>query len=199
MRNYEIIILVHPDQSEQVPTMLERYQTLIKKEKGEIHRVEDWGRCQLAYPIRKLHKAHYLLLNVLCSQKVLDELVHSFRFSDAILRHMITIQDGAISSPSPHLKPKEEQSESAQPQDNDFFGRGDMGGRYRRKKQSAFSSKDIQEIDYKNTNLLKMFISETGKIIPSRITGASAKFQRRIAQAVKRARAIALLPYCDHH
>lgn len=197
MRNYEILFLVHPDQSEQVPTMLERYQALVKKEKGEVQRVEDWGRCQLAYPIRKLHKAHYVLMNIACSQAVLDELVHSFRFSDAILRHMVTIQDEPATGPSPYLKPKDEQQESTQ--EPDFFGRGDAGGRYRRKRQSSSYSKDIKNIDYKNVNLLKTFITETGKIIPSRITGAPAKYQRRVALAVKRARTIALLPYSDQH
>jgi small subunit ribosomal protein S6 len=200
MRNYEIIFLVHPDQSEQVSTMLERYQTLIKKQGGEIHRVEDWGRCQLAYPIRKLHKAHYILMNVACTQEVLDELIHSFRFSDAILRHMITTCDEAATGPSAHLMPKEELGDLAQNMEPDFSGRGsDMTGRFRRKKQSLFSAKDINKIDYKNTNLLKACISESGKIIPSRITGTPAKLQRRVALAVKRARFIALLPYCDHH
>lgn len=198
MRNYEILFLVHPDQSEQVPTMLERYKALIKKEKGEVQREEDWGRCQLAYPIRKLHKAHYVLMNITCNQAVLDELVHSFRFSDAILRHMIIIQDEPVTGPSPYLKPKDEQ-QTDNAQDADFFGRGDAGGRYRRKRQSSTYSKDIKDVDYKNVNLLKTFITETGKIIPSRITGAPAKYQRRVALAVKRARAIALLPYCDHH
>lgn len=200
MRNYEIIVLVHPDQSEQVPAMSERYQALIKKQGGDIQRIEDWGRCQLAYPIRKLHKAHYLLMNVACTQEVLDELVHSFRFSDAILRHMITVCDEAATGPSIHLMPKEELADISQNVDSEFSPRGpDMTGRFRRKKQSLFSAKDIKKIDYKNTNLLKACISESGKIIPSRITGAPAKFQRRVALAVKRARFLALIPYCDHH
>lgn len=200
MRNYEIIFLVHPDQSEQVPAMLERYQALIKKQGGEIHRVEDWGRIPLAYPIRKLHKAHYILMNVTCTQAVLDELIHSFRFSDAILRHMVIVQDEIVTGPSAHLMPKEELADISQNIDSEFPSRGgDMTGRFRRKKQSLFTAKDIDKIDYKNTNLLKACISESGKIIPSRITGAPAKFQRRVALAVKRARFLALLPYCDHH
>lgn len=193
MRNYEILLLVHPDQSEQVPAIVERYQSLIKKEGGSISRFEDWGRCQLAYPIRKLHKAHYVLMNITCNQATLDELVHLFRFSDAILRHLVTVQDEVITEPSARLKPKEG---GAKPIEYDF---GREMGRFRRKKQSLFASTNIKEIDYKNTDLLKICLTETGKIIPSRITGASAKFQRRIALAIKQARFLALLAYCDHH
>ena len=96
MRHYEIILLIHPDQSEQVPAMLERYKTLITGSGGAIHRVEDWGRRQLAYPIAKVHKAHYVLMNIETDQKTLAELNGAFRFSDAVLRHMVTICDKAI-------------------------------------------------------------------------------------------------------
>lgn len=196
MRNYEILFLVHPDQSDQVPTMIERYQSLIKKEKGAVHRLEDWGRCQLSYPIRKLHKAHYVLMNITCNQAVLDEFAHSFRFSDAILRHLVIARDKPITEPSPRLRTKDASSESAQSAEPEI---GRDIGRYRRKKQSQFASKDIKEIDYKDVDLLKMCVTETGKIIPSRTTGASAKLQRQIALAIKQARFISLLPYCDHH
>jgi small subunit ribosomal protein S6 len=198
LRHYEILFLVHPDQSEQVPAMLERYQALIKREGGQVDRLEDWGRCQLAYPIRKLHKAHYILMNVTCNQTTLNELVHLFRFSDAILRHLIVVKKEVIVGPSPRLKIRDAQAESAyQAAELDASNR-DIG-RFRRKKQSPFASKDISEIDYKNVELLKNCITETSKIIPSRITGAPAKFQRRAALAIKRARFVALLPYCDHH
>jgi len=197
MRNYEILFLVHPDQSEQVPAMIERYQSLIKKENGNIHRLEDWGRCQLAYPIRKIHKAHYILMNIQCNQTVLDELTHSFRFSDAILRHLIIAREQAITEPSQRLKAKESQAEAPQAAESEIVT-GDIG-RYRRKKQSQLTSKEVKEIDYKDTDLLKTCITETGKIIPSRTTGAPAKLQRQVALAIKRARFIAMLPYCDHH
>lgn len=89
MRHYEIVFIVHPDQSEQVPAMVERYQSLITGQDGKIHRLEDWGRRQLAYPIQKLVKAHYVCLNVECGQATLDELEHSFRYNDAVLRHLV--------------------------------------------------------------------------------------------------------------
>ncbi len=119
MRHYEIIFMVHPDQSEQVPAMVERYTNLIKTSGGSIHRLEDWGRRQLAYPINKLHKAHYILLNAECGQEVLDELIHTFRFNDAILRHLIIKRDHAVTEPSPLIKAKEA------PADESYEGRKD--------------------------------------------------------------------------
>jgi small subunit ribosomal protein S6 len=100
MRHYEIIFLVHPDQSAQVPGMIERYQSIIQTSNGTIHRLEDWGRRQLAYPIKKVHKAHYVLLNVECNQETLTELETSFRFNDAILRSMTLLQKHAITETS---------------------------------------------------------------------------------------------------
>jgi small subunit ribosomal protein S6 len=103
MRHYEIVFLVHPDQSEQVPAMLERYKGMITAGGGNVHRVEDWGRRQLAYPLQKIHKAHYVMLNVEC-----DELAGSFRFSDAVLRHLVIGMDAAVTEPSPMAKGEEE-------------------------------------------------------------------------------------------
>jgi small subunit ribosomal protein S6 len=108
MRHYEIIFLVHPDQSEQVPAMIERYKGMITADGGQVHRLEDWGRRQLAYPISKVHKAHYVLLNIECDQKALGELTGSFRFSDAVLRHLVTSLDSAVTEPSPMAKAEEE-------------------------------------------------------------------------------------------
>ncbi len=113
MRHYEIVFLVHPDQSEQVPAMVERYRGIIQNDGGAIHRFEDWGRRQLAYPIQKLHKAHYVLLNVETSKEVIDELVQGFRFNDAILRHLIVRMDGPVTATSPLAK--EEDSRPARP------------------------------------------------------------------------------------
>jgi small subunit ribosomal protein S6 len=104
MRHYEIVFIVHPDQSEQVPAMVERYRNLITGNGGQIHRLEDWGRRQLAYTIQKVHKAHYLLMNIECDQATLDELEHGFRFNDAILRHLIISRDEAITAASPMMK-----------------------------------------------------------------------------------------------
>jgi len=101
MRHYEIVFLVHPDQSEQVPAMVDRYKSIIEGDGGTIHRLEDWGRRQLAYPINKLHKAHYVLMNIECSKNALDELESAFRFNDAVLRHLTIRREEAITEPSP--------------------------------------------------------------------------------------------------
>jgi len=110
MRHYEIVFIVHPDQSEQVPAMVERYRTLVTSKKGAIHRLEDWGRRQMAYPIQKVHKAHYVLMNIECDQETLDELEHAFRFNDAVLRHLTIKTKAAVTAPSAMMK--EEKSRS---------------------------------------------------------------------------------------
>jgi small subunit ribosomal protein S6 len=108
MRHYEVVVLVHPDQSEQVPAMLERYKGMIAAGGGAVHRVEDWGRRQLAFPITKIHKAHYVLLNIETDQKTLAELTGAFRFSDAVLRHLVVSMDKAVTEPSPMARGEEE-------------------------------------------------------------------------------------------
>lgn len=108
MRHYEIVFLVHPDQSEQVPAMIERYRSIVEGDGGQIHRLEDWGRRQLAYPIAKAHKAHYVLMNVECSQNSLDELGSAFRFNDAVIRNMIIQRDEAVTEPSFMVKGKDD-------------------------------------------------------------------------------------------
>ena len=110
MRHYEICFVVHPDQSEQVPAMVERYQGVIASRGGQVHRLEDWGRRQLAYPLQKVHKAHYVLMNIECDQETVNELEHSFKFSDAVLRHLIVKMPKAVTAPSPMMK--EEKSKS---------------------------------------------------------------------------------------
>jgi len=109
MRHYEVVFLVHPDQSEQVPAMLERYKGLITTSGGAIHREEDWGRRQLAYPINKIHKAHYVLLNIECGADTLDELTAMFKFNDAVLRHMVIAREEAVTDVSPMAKTVEEE------------------------------------------------------------------------------------------
>jgi len=110
MRHYEVVFIVHPDQSEQVPAMIERYRAQIEASGGNIHRLEDWGRRQLAYPIQKIHKAHYVLMNIECGKEALDELEHGFKFNDAILRHLTLSTKTAVTAPSPMMK--EEKSKS---------------------------------------------------------------------------------------
>jgi small subunit ribosomal protein S6 len=111
MRHYEIVFLVHPDQSEQVPAMIERYKSAIEAGNGKIHRLEDWGRRQLAYPIQNLVKAHYVLMNIEAEQSVLDELVDTFRFNDAILRHLVMRRDDAVTEQSLIMKNKDEKGD----------------------------------------------------------------------------------------
>ena len=108
MRHYEIVFLVHPDQSEQVPAMIERYRSIIETNSGAIHRMEDWGRRQLAYPINKIHKAHYILMNVECDSANIDELTHAFRFNDAVIRNLIISKKGPVTDASPLIKEKED-------------------------------------------------------------------------------------------
>ena len=110
MRHYEIVFIVHPDQSEQVPAMVERYRTLVTGKNGHMHRLEDWGRRQLAYPIQKIHKAHYVLMNIEADQETMNELEHSFKFNDAVLRHLIIKVKAAVVTPSAMMK--EEKSRS---------------------------------------------------------------------------------------
>ncbi len=112
MRNYEVVFMVHPDQSEQVPGMIERYSETIKAGNGTIHRLEDWGRRQLAYPINKLHKAHYVLMNIEASNEVIEELETAFRYNDAVLRNMIMRQKDAVTEASPMSRKDERKAES---------------------------------------------------------------------------------------
>lgn len=113
MRHYEIVFLVHPDQSEQVPAMVERYRSLITDNSGNVHRIEDWGRRQLAYPINKIHKAHYVMMNVECNADTLAELESIFRFNDAVIRNMVIRRDEAITDASPLKKDNEKSSKPA--------------------------------------------------------------------------------------
>lgn len=109
MRHYEVVFLVHPDQSDQVSAMVERYRALIEGNAGHVHRLEDWGRRQLAYPIKKLIKAHYILMNVECRAEDMEELVSMFRFNDAVIRHMVLSRQEAVTEPSPLAKSQDEE------------------------------------------------------------------------------------------
>src|SRR5262249_36502044 len=131
MRHYEIVFLVHPDQSEQVPAMIERYKGMIAAGEGRVHRLEDWGRRQLTYPIAKVHKAHYVLMNIECDQKILNDLTGAFRFSDAVLRHLVVNMDSAVTEPSPMAKAADEEGEGGRRRDRREDG-DDEGDRPRR-------------------------------------------------------------------
>ena len=133
MRHYEIVFLVHPDQSEQVPAMIDRYKGIIAAGNGRVHRLEDWGRRQLAYPIAKVHKAHYVLMNIECEQKIIDELTGAFRFSDAVLRHLVINVDSAVVEPSHMAKAEEEEGGARRERAREDSGLADEedGGRRR--------------------------------------------------------------------
>src|SRR6185312_9908558 len=129
MRHYEIVFLVHPDQSEQVPAMIERYKSMIAAGNGHVHRLEDWGRRQLTYPIAKVHKAHYVLMNIECDGKTLNELTGAFRFSDAVVRHLVVKMDAAVTEPSPMARADEDEG----------------GGRRERQRAESVQSADDAE------------------------------------------------------
>ncbi len=115
MRHYEVVFLVHPDQSEQVPAMIDRYRAIVESDGGRVHRLEDWGRRQLAYPIAKVHKAHYVLMNIESSQEALNELKSAFRFNDAVIRDMVLTTKEAVTEPSPMGKFREESEREYEP------------------------------------------------------------------------------------
>lgn len=122
MRHYEVVFMVHPDQSEQVPAMIERYKSLIEGDSGKVHRLEDWGRRQLAYPIENLVKAHYVLMNIECGQKVLTELSDSFRYNDAVLRHVVLKMEEAATEQSLIMKNKDEKGDRRRRDDDVMLG-----------------------------------------------------------------------------
>ena len=117
MRHYEVVFIVHPDQSEPVPGMVDRYRAMVTSRNGRVHRLEDWGRRQLAYSIQKVHKAHYVLMNLECDQETLNELEHAFKFNDAVLRHLIVAMDTAVVAPSPMMKEEKSRSLTDKPSD----------------------------------------------------------------------------------
>jgi small subunit ribosomal protein S6 len=126
MRHYEIVFMVHPDQSEQVPAMVNRYQTMIQATGGVIHRVEDWGRRQLAYPINKVHKAHYVLMNIECGAPALNELTSAFRFNDAVIRNLVMLKDEAVTGPSLLARQPDDERERESPRaDGEDKGTGE--------------------------------------------------------------------------
>lgn len=142
MRHYEVVFLVHPDQSEQVPAMIERYSNLISQRKGKIHRLEDWGRRPLAYPINKIMKAHYVLMNIECDQATIDELSDNFRYNDAVIRNMALRVDRAITEPSSIAKEKDGRGDSDMSQSDGE--RGDAP-HARGKKESHSEAEDRQQ------------------------------------------------------
>ncbi len=141
MRHYEVVFLVHPDQSEQVPAMIERYSHLITQHKGKIHRLEDWGRRPLAYPINKVMKAHYVLMNIECNQAAVDELSENFRYNDAVIRNMVLRTKSAVTEPSPVSKEREGRGDGESHGSDSDRGRHDGSSRERRERDGIESDK----------------------------------------------------------
>ena len=158
MRHYEIVFLVHPDQSAQVPAMIERYKATIAATSGTIHRLEDWGRRHLAYPIKKIHKAHYVLMNVECDQATLEELESGFRFNDAILRSMTLLQKAAITEPSVIATSTAEENKAAETRAKDAAAREAAAVK------AAEDVVDIEDIDLDNLDLDEEI--DAGEILP---------------------------------
>ena len=181
MRHYEIVLMFHPDQSEHVPEVIEKYKEKMVQDESKVHRQEDWGRRPLSYPIAGAHKAHYVLLNVEIGATVLDELKLSFRYNNLILRYILIRMDQAIAEPSILAKTKVTKE----------------GQEIREKRENVRRRR--LDIDYKDVGALKVCITETGKIVPRRITNMAMQEQRRFSKAIKRARYLAFLPYCDNH
>ena len=177
-QHYEIMLMLRPDQSDQVPEMLKRYQAMIEKEGGVLHRMEDWGRRSLAYSIQiekdYVKKAHYALLNIQAPLALLESLKEHFKFNDAVVRSLVNRTKDAITKPTGlHDKDKTE--------------------------KVRYAKGDLSWIDYKQVAMLRRYILETGSIIPARISGTTATQQRRITHAVKLARYIGFLHYCSWH
>jgi small subunit ribosomal protein S6 len=148
LRHYEVVFLVHPDQSEQVPAMIERYNNVINTHKGKVHRLEDWGRRPLAYPINKIMKAHYVLMNIECNQEAIDELSENFRYNDAVIRNMILRVNRAINDPSPISKEREGRSEidmSGEGRDRGDRDRSDSAPSAPRAKKEESVDEEIEE------------------------------------------------------
>lgn len=147
MRHFEIVFLVHPDQSEQVPAMVERYQAMVEAGEGKVHRLEDWGRRQLAFPINKIHKAHYVLMNVECTAEVLEEIESAFKFNDAVLRHMTLRREEAVTEASPLSKREDERGDDRNDDRDDRDDRRDAGRDESREDRAESSSSESSKDD----------------------------------------------------
>jgi len=153
MRHYEVVFLVHPDQSEQVRAMVDRYRTLIESGGGIIHRLENWGRRQLAYPINKVHKAHYVLMNIECSAQILNELTNAFRFNDAVIRNLVIKRDEAITEPSLLAKSTEDERKQETHQADLLSGEDDLS--YETDKGGEMEDQQTQDLNVEDPGQVK--------------------------------------------
>lgn len=180
LNHYEILLIIRTDYAEQIPEIIEKHKHIVEQSKGSVDRVEEWGKRNLAYSIDDVQKANYVLLNVSCSVEAKDQLEDYYKFNDMLLRKLVLKCKKPIVDKTLMMKTIEADA-------NDT----------RLPKVTSFKNKD--EIDYKSKRILKYYVMETGRIVPSRLTNTSMLMQRKIAKAVKLARFIALLPYCDRH
>jgi small subunit ribosomal protein S6 len=180
LNHYEILLIIRSEHADRIPEIIEKHKHIVEQAKGSIDRLEEWGSRNLAYPIDDVMKGHYLLMNVTCSVAEKDQLEDYYKFNDLILRKLVLKCKKADVDKTLMMKTIEADA-------NDT----------RMPKVTSFKSKE--EVDYKSKRILKYYVMETGRIVPSRLTNTSMLMQRKIAKAVKLARFIALLPYCDRH
>lgn len=178
LTHYEVVYLVHPDRSTQVPEMIDRNKKIVAEGQGEIHRIEDWGRRPLCYMIDRNHKAHFVLMNVECDVATIESIKTAFRYNDSVIRYQVIRVDDKVTTPSPMAH------EANQNRPNLMSHR---------------EFRDIKEIDYKNVAYLSNFLMDTGRIVPARLSQMTAKQQRQLSREIKRARFLSLLPFCDRH
>lgn len=198
MRHYEIMLLIHPDRSDQIASMVERYTQLITAASGVVHRIENLGRRNLAYPIAKLNKAYYIILNAECSLETEQELKSSVSFDDAVIRVLSIRQNQAITEPSVLSPDFGKNSEStASSESTDMPKKGAENSK--KQKYRTLSEVKDTEIEYKNADFLASYLTDTKKIARRRVAGGNAKQQHRLSQAIKRARFVGLLPHCDKY
>jgi small subunit ribosomal protein S6 len=173
-RHYEIVLIIDPNHSDEAPNMLERFTKFVVEKKGKTHRQEDWGRRSLCYSINRAHKGHYIMLNIECTTKTYQAFMDNIRFNDTIIRKLVIQRKSAIKERSIMMEFKDD-------------------------KKFKKTRLNFESIDYKALDLLKKHVMETGRIVPARTSGANAKEQRALSNAIKVARTLSLLPYCDRH
>lgn len=179
--HYEVVAIIHPDYSDQVAEIIDRYALIVTDNGGVIHRKEDSGRRRLAYPIQKVYKGHFILLNIEANTDALEKLQYQFKYSDLVLRSLVTKVDEIRTGESILLKSSKETSKSGS------------------ERQNVIANARKSPVDYKDAKALSKFILESGRIIPNRVLGLPAIRQRQIAVSVKRARYLSLISYCDRH
>lgn len=192
MNNYEMVLLLHPDEDNNIDKFCSEFTDLIKKNQGIMHHCDNWGKKTLAYSINKLPKAIYLCLYIECNPTALTELQYYLKFNQKVIRFLIIKKKTAFV--------KNENSDNKADKKNSLVDEKiNANSIFKKVKFCRLKANKIKEIDYKDTTMLSEYVADNGRITPSRITGTSAKYQRMLTTAIKRARFLSLLPYCDRH